>query len=293
MPWQFSFRKAAASAVAGWRKKRVDRRALDEPAVVEEQDLVAEAPRLAEVVRDHHDLGAGGVDRRDHRLDLARRAAGRGSPSARRGTAPRARASRRGPARGAAARRRRARAPAGRRGRRGRRASSATQRALLALAPRHAGELQREAQVAQHRAAQQHRPLEHHRLPARRARDLRRVPAHRARRSARSGRGRGAAARSCPRRWRRGSRVRAPGSSVEVDAVEDARGRRRRTTRRRARSGSSGALSHGVAARRSLTRCAPTLSASTMRQQHDAQPQRQRQVALRWSRARSPSSSRA
>ena len=41
----------------------------------EEQDLVAQAPRLAEVVRGHHDLGAGArrIARID-RLDLARRA---------------------------------------------------------------------------------------------------------------------------------------------------------------------------------------------------------------------------
>ena len=51
---------------------------------------------------------------RDDALDLARRAPGRGSRSARRGTAPRAAAPRRARARGAAARRRRARAPGGR-----------------------------------------------------------------------------------------------------------------------------------------------------------------------------------
>jgi hypothetical protein len=41
---------------------------------VDEQDLVGEALRLAEVVRDHHDLGARRVDRAHDPLDLARRA---------------------------------------------------------------------------------------------------------------------------------------------------------------------------------------------------------------------------
>ena len=48
------------------------RRALDEPALVQEQDLVAEAPRLPEVVGHHHDLGARRVQCRDDPLDLVR-----------------------------------------------------------------------------------------------------------------------------------------------------------------------------------------------------------------------------
>ena len=55
-------------------EKRLHRRALDQPPLVDEQHLVAEAPRLAEVVRRHDDLGARGVERLDHGLDLARRA---------------------------------------------------------------------------------------------------------------------------------------------------------------------------------------------------------------------------
>ena len=93
-------------------KKARGRRLLDEPAPLQEHDLVGQAPRLAEVVRRHHDRRAAGVDAADDLLDGARRASGRGSPSARRGTAPPAAAPRRAPARGAAARRPTARAPA-------------------------------------------------------------------------------------------------------------------------------------------------------------------------------------
>ena len=55
-------------------EETVHRRALDQPSLVQEQDLVAEAARLGEIVRRHDDLGAGGVERLDDRLDLARRA---------------------------------------------------------------------------------------------------------------------------------------------------------------------------------------------------------------------------
>ena len=56
-------RNCAASGDAGCFEETVGGRALDEPALVQEQDLVAEPARLAEVVRDHHDLGAGRVHR--------------------------------------------------------------------------------------------------------------------------------------------------------------------------------------------------------------------------------------
>ena len=77
---------------------------------MQEHDLVAEAARLAEVVRAHHDLRAGGVDRLDDPLHLRRSRPGRGSRWVRRGTAPRAAAPTRARARAAAARRRKARA---------------------------------------------------------------------------------------------------------------------------------------------------------------------------------------
>ena len=131
---------------------------------MQEQHLVAQAPRLAEVVRRHDDLGAGGVEGADQRLDLARRARDRGSPWARRETAPRAAAPRRARARGAAARRRRARAPAGARD--GARPTSPALRMATRVGIGDAGDLQRVAHVGERRAAQHHRPLEHHRLPA-------------------------------------------------------------------------------------------------------------------------------
>ena len=67
-------RNCAASGEAGCLKKRSAGGALREPALVQEQDLVAQAVRLAEVVRHHHDLGAGRVQRGDDLLDLVRRA---------------------------------------------------------------------------------------------------------------------------------------------------------------------------------------------------------------------------
>ena len=64
---------AAASADAGCEKS-LHRGALDEAPLMEIDHLVAEAARLAEVVRRHHDFGAGGVEGADDGLDLARRA---------------------------------------------------------------------------------------------------------------------------------------------------------------------------------------------------------------------------
>src|SRR4030095_13954650 len=51
-------------------KKRADAGALDEVTLVQEDNLVAETVRLSEIVRDHHDLGACRVHRRDDSLDL-------------------------------------------------------------------------------------------------------------------------------------------------------------------------------------------------------------------------------
>ncbi len=181
MPWQFSVQEGGGFGRRGVAKEAVDRRALGEPAVVEEQDLVAEALGLAEVVRDQHDLGAGGVDRGDHRLDLARRR----RVEARRRLVEEQHLGREHPRAGQRealllAAGEHARRMVGETGQSD--AGQRRERALVAPVPRHAGELKREAQVAQHRAAEQHRPLEHHRLPARCARDLRRAPAHAARR---------------------------------------------------------------------------------------------------------------
>ena len=58
----------------GALEKAVGRRAFDQASLMKQQDLVAQAPRLAEVVRHHHDLGAGGVHRADDLFDFVRRA---------------------------------------------------------------------------------------------------------------------------------------------------------------------------------------------------------------------------
>ena len=59
LPWQFSFQKAGGLGRGRMLEKLVRRRALHQPALMQEQDLVGEAVRLPEVVRDHHDLRAG------------------------------------------------------------------------------------------------------------------------------------------------------------------------------------------------------------------------------------------
>ena len=51
LPWQFSFQKAGGLGRGRVLEETVGRRALDQPALVQEQDLVAEAVRLPEVVR--------------------------------------------------------------------------------------------------------------------------------------------------------------------------------------------------------------------------------------------------
>src|SRR5262249_21917385 len=73
-PWQFSFYERGGLRRLRFRKELLDWRALDEPPAIEEHDLVAEAPGLAEGVSRHHDLGASGVECADRRFDLARRA---------------------------------------------------------------------------------------------------------------------------------------------------------------------------------------------------------------------------
>ena len=63
---------AAASAVDGCAKKRSHGRVIGQLTGAHEQDLVGEAPCLAEIVSRHHDLGAARMDLVDDALDLAR-----------------------------------------------------------------------------------------------------------------------------------------------------------------------------------------------------------------------------
>ena len=120
--------KAAASAERRLLEETFHRRALDQPPLVEEQHLVAQAPRLAEVVR----ASSRSWCRRRRRRGSAPRSRAsrrdRGWRSARRGTAPRDAAPRRAPARAAAARRPTAPAPDAARGAPGRPPSSASAR---------------------------------------------------------------------------------------------------------------------------------------------------------------------
>jgi len=51
-------------------EKLVDRRPLAETPLMDEQDFVAEAARLAEIVGDQHDLGPASVQAGDAALDL-------------------------------------------------------------------------------------------------------------------------------------------------------------------------------------------------------------------------------
>src|SRR5687767_2870782 len=73
IPWNFCSYESGGLGRRGLREKALDRRALDKPPAVHEQDLVAEAPRLAQVVGRHHDLGAARANLADDRLQLSRR----------------------------------------------------------------------------------------------------------------------------------------------------------------------------------------------------------------------------
>jgi len=55
-------------------RPRIDRRVLDDPPLMDEQDFIPEPARLPQVVRRHDDLGPGSVEGFDDVLDLARRA---------------------------------------------------------------------------------------------------------------------------------------------------------------------------------------------------------------------------
>ena len=196
----------------------------------------------------------------------------------------------RGPAPGAAARRRRAPAPAAGRGAsRPTRASATRARARARAAARRRASAKREVAAAPSGAAS---PAAGTPSPAGAAR-----PAFPARpsvlgpTSARSGRGRAAGARSCPRRWHRGSRC---ASRLAAS------GRRRRGSRARPRRSDSavelraagrGRLSHGVAALPSLTQ-ARGVEGQHQREQDDARAPAPAAGRPSTSRARSPSSSR-
>ena len=193
--------KACASARRRLREKRRARRALDDPAVMQERHLVGEPARLPQIVRDQHHarpLRPHGADqpldgrgrRRDRGWRWARPGSGSPDPSPARGRSTAA-AARRPTARG--------RATCARCASRAR--SSAACARSAALRPGHAGDGQRILDVGQRRAAQQHGPLKHEA-------DLGRAapigggagPGHAARPSAQRDPPARARAGSCPRR---------------------------------------------------------------------------------------------
>src|SRR5262249_2931790 len=60
-----------------WASKKFGcRPVLEQPALIQEDDLVGESPRLPEIVSGHDDLGAAEVDGRDYVLAGARRGRG-------------------------------------------------------------------------------------------------------------------------------------------------------------------------------------------------------------------------
>ena len=159
----------------GQREKSGGRRALDEPSLVQEQDLVAEAARLPEVVRAHHDLRSGVTDRLDDpfHLGACSRVEARGGlvqEQHLRSQCPGAREreplllAAREHARGAV---REMCEP-----------DALERRACLRLAvgAGDSGEAERVLDVRDRRSPQHHRPLEHHRLPPPLARPLRHGP---------------------------------------------------------------------------------------------------------------------
>ena len=171
LPWLFCVMassspatKARASGGAGAHEEAGGVGVLDQPALVQEDDLVGVAAGLAEIVRGHDDLDAALVQRRRSPPRSPASRPGRGWRSARPGTSPWARAPRRGRAPGAAARRRTAPAPAGRRDGRAPPARAPPATRSLALGARHAGDRQRIGDVGGGRAAQQHGALEDERL---------------------------------------------------------------------------------------------------------------------------------
>ena len=218
-PWQFSFDERRGFGGGGLREKAVDRRALDEPPLVEEQDLVAQAPRLAEVVRGHHDLGARGVESPGSRLRP--RASRPGSRlavgSSRNSTSGSQRPGAREREALLLAARQHARRPS---------ATCARPTLSSAVACAHRARARRRrrassaySDIGERRAAQHHRPLEHHRLPRGAASGA--APRDAARASARAGRAAGASARSCPAPFGPRMMVRGPASISQRDPVDD------------------------------------------------------------------------
>src|SRR3954471_20868749 len=72
-PRQFSFYEGGRLLRSGPGKKALHRRALHQPAAVEEEHFVAQAARLAKIVGGHDDLGARCVEGAYQGLDFARR----------------------------------------------------------------------------------------------------------------------------------------------------------------------------------------------------------------------------
>src|SRR5258708_20248664 len=70
----FFWWSAGALSSGGFKKKPSAGGRRDEPPLSEKQDLVAQPPRLAEVVRRHDNFRSRRIEGLDHRFDLACRA---------------------------------------------------------------------------------------------------------------------------------------------------------------------------------------------------------------------------
>jgi hypothetical protein len=204
------------------REELLDRRMLRDAPFVHEQHLVAEPPRLAEVVGRHDHLRSRRIERPDHALDLARR--GRVEARGRLVEEQHLRVKRPRP------RQRQALLLAAREHARRAvlemRKPDALERFArdpLALAPADARELQRIRHVGERAAPEQHRPLEHHRLqtaaalavgiaPRNPARGRREQSVHQAHQHALAG-------AICAEHDRAGSRFEAHGDAVEDRAL--------------------------------------------------------------------------
>ncbi len=159
----FPATKSAAGCEAGWRKKRKAAECSTQAAAVQEHDVVGEAPGLAEIVRDHDDLGAARGGGEDELLD----GEDGGRVEARRRLVEEQDLG----LDGEGARQRQALLLAARH-HAGRRAGEIVEPRQLEraaherrpLVPRHAVDLQRVGDVGGGGAAQQHRPLEDHGL---------------------------------------------------------------------------------------------------------------------------------
>src|SRR5262252_7811583 len=73
-PRQFSFKESFGLSRSGMVEEAIHRRTLDDATLMQKDDLVAEAACLTKVVRHHHDLSAGVVNRLDDPLHLGSRA---------------------------------------------------------------------------------------------------------------------------------------------------------------------------------------------------------------------------